>query len=146
MRWLFTTPAKVDRARLVAAIRDAEARTSGEIHVLIARHRAADPMAAARRHFERLGLSRPDHRHGILLFVAPRSRNFAVLGDRDAHAQAGDALWQELAAAMGTEFKRGDFTAGLLAGIARAGQLLARHFPRSPDQTGAPDAKVEDVD
>jgi uncharacterized membrane protein len=34
---------------------------------------------------------------------------------------------------MTGHFKRGEFTAGLLHGVARAGALLAEHFPRQPD-------------
>jgi hypothetical protein len=35
---------------------------------------------------------------------------------------------------MSGHFKQGQFTEGLLHGIARAGELLAAHFPRDPIQ------------
>jgi uncharacterized membrane protein len=64
--------------------------------------------------------------------VAPRSRNFAVIGDSGVHEKCGDAFWSDLAEAMSGHFKRGEFTEGVVHGIERAGELLARTFPRLP--------------
>jgi uncharacterized membrane protein len=131
---------------VVAAIRAAQARTAGEIRVAVARHRARQPMAAAQRHFARLGMDHTPDRNAVLIFLAPRSKNFAIIGDRGVHEKCGDAFWTEVAAAMSVHFKTGDFTAGVVHGIERAGALLAEHFPRSAGGPGsAPDA-VEDVD
>jgi uncharacterized membrane protein len=132
MKWFFSTPSH-DPARVLAAIAAAEQRTSGEIRVVIARGPAADPVAAARRHFEGLDMTHTRERNGVLIFVAPRSRNFAVIGDTAVHEKCGDAFWRLLAAAMSHHFQRGEFTEGLVHGIERAGALLAEHFPRQPD-------------
>ena len=129
MRWLFSNPARVAHGRIVAAIAAAERETSGRIRVLVARHLTTDPVAAAGRHFRKMGLDGSPGRNGILIFVAPRSRRFAVVGDQGVHEQCGDAFWTELAAAMEGHFKRGDFTEGIVHGIERAGELLAAHFP-----------------
>ena len=131
--------------RLHAAIQAAEEKTSGEIRVLISHRRAPDAVAAAQVAFLRLGMQQTKHRNAVLLFVAPRSRTFAVIGDAAVHARCGDAFWQELAAAMTGYFKRGEFTAGLVHGIERAGALLAEHFPRGAgDGNELPDDVVED--
>ena len=61
------------------------------------------------------------------------SLKFAVIGDTGVHAKCGEGVWQELAAAMTEQFKRGAFVAGLLVAIERAGTLLAAHFPISRD-------------
>ena len=128
----FSLP-KIDHPRVVAAIGTAERLTSGEIRVVLSRRRVAEPVAEAQKQFERLGMTRTSHRNGVLLLLAPRSRTFAVIGDTAVHEKCGDAFWAELAAAMTEHFKRGDFTAGLVHGIERAGALLAEHFPRAPD-------------
>jgi uncharacterized membrane protein len=139
MSW-FKSSLSIDKERIVSAIAAAELRTSGEIRVLVAEGRAQDPVAAAKRHFERLGMTKTAARNGVLIFVAPGSRTFAVIGDTGVHEKCGDAFWQELAAAMSEEFKRGEFTAGLVQGIGRAGVLLAEHFPRrSDDKNELPD-------
>jgi uncharacterized membrane protein len=138
-----TSPA-IDHARVVAAIAAAESRTAGEIRVLVSRQPASDPVDAARRQFERLGMTKTAARNGVLIFLAPRSRSFAVIGDTGIHEKCGDAFWSELAATMEAQFRRGEFTDGLACGIERAGELLARHFPRSPDDRNElPDAVEE---
>ena len=129
-----------------AAIHAAEAKTSGEIRVMISHRRAPGPVAAAREAFLRLGMQRTRHRNAVLLFVAPRSRTFAVIGDEGVHAKCGDEFWRELAAAMTGHFKRSAFTDGLVHGVERAGELLAAHFPREPgDRNELPDGVVEDA-
>ncbi len=135
---------KIDHARIVAAIGDAEGRTSGEIRVVISRRTTADAVAAAKIQFERLGMTGTAARNGVLIFLAPRSRSFAVIGDTGVHEKCGDAFWTELAAAMTEHFKRGDFTAGLVLGIARAGALLAENFPRQTDDRNELPNSVEE--
>ena len=138
MRWLFSSPAKIDHARILEALQAVEKRTSAEVRIFVARHKAANPVAAARRHFDRLGMQKTRHRNSVLIFVAPRSHTFAVIGDQGVHDKCGDAFWRELALAMGAEFKRGNFTAGLLHGVEKAGALLAEHFPANQDREKRP--------
>ena len=134
----------IDHDKVVAAIGAAERRTSGEIRVLLARQPAPDPVASARTHFERLGMTRTAARNGVLIFLAPRSHTFAVIGDTGVHEKCGEAFWREVAAAMEKQFRAGDFTAGLMQAIERAGALLAAHFPRQPDDKNElPDSIVE---
>ncbi len=130
----------IDDAKVVAAIGAAESRTSGEIRIVLSRQRIADPVAAARLQFERIGMTNTAARNGVLIFVAPSSHTFAVIGDQGIHEKCGDAFWRALADAMTEHFKRGEFTAGLVLGIERAGTLLAEHFPRNPeDRNELPD-------
>lgn len=145
MSFFFSAP-PIDHDRVVAAIGAAEGKTSGEIRVLLARRKADDPVAAAQAHFERLGMTRTAARNGVLIFLAPRSRTFAVIGDTAIHEKCGDAFWTELATAMTEHFKRGDFTAGLVHGIDRAGALLAEHFPRSADDVNELPDTIEEAD
>jgi uncharacterized membrane protein len=132
MRWLFSSPLDIDHAQVSAAIAAAERQTSGRIHVLVGRHRALQPIAAAQRHFARLSPGGTPQPNGILIFVAPRSHTFAIVGGRAVHEQCGNAFWSEVTAAMSGYFKKGDFTDGLVHGVERAGALLAEHFPAAP--------------
>lgn len=141
---LFSKGPEIDHARVVAAIQAAERRTSGEVRVLVARHQADDPVAAAAGHFERLGMTATQARNGVLIFVAPKSRTFAVIGDTGVHEKCGEAFWRELAATMEAQFRRGEFTAGLVHGIERAGELLAEHFPRGADDRNELADEVEE--
>jgi uncharacterized membrane protein len=133
---------KIDHDRVVEAIRTAEIGTSGEIRVMIARHKVEDAVVAAQEYFNHTGMANSRHRNGILIFVAPRSRKFAVIGDRAVHEKCGDAFWASLTEAMGSRFREGKFTEGVVHGIERAGELLGRTFPRSKDDPapGTPEA------
>jgi uncharacterized membrane protein len=115
---------------IVTAIRDAERKTSGEIRVSISPKHIYDPMAAARAEFLHRGMDKSPARNGVLIFVAPRSHNFAVIGDEAVHAKCGDEFWQKLADAMTSHFRKSEFTEGILHGVQKAGELLAEHFPR----------------
>ena len=123
----------MDEPRIVAAIGEAEKRTSGEIRVFISSQETVHALKDAQTQFLRLGMQKTRERNGVLLFVAPRSRAFAVVGDEAVHARCGDGLWQEVAAAMEGHFKANRFTDALLLAVERLGGLLARHFPRRAD-------------
>lgn len=137
------TPA-IDHDRVVAAIAAAELKTSGEIRILIARQKADDPVAAARSHFERLGMTKTAARNGVLIFVAPTSHTFAIVGDTAVHEKCGDDFWRDVARSMELQFRRGEFTEGLVNGIERAGALLAEFFPRQPDDRNELPNKIEE--
>jgi uncharacterized membrane protein len=115
---------------IAAAIREAESKTSGAIHVLLSPKHMDDPVAAAQKEFLRRGFDKSPDRNGVLIFVAPRARKFAVIGDEAVHAKCGDEFWTKLAAAMSGYFRNGDFSAGIAHGVQKAGELLAQHFPR----------------
>ncbi len=130
---------------LVAAIREAEQKTSGEIRVFINHKKIEDALAAAQAAFLRLGMTKTRHRNGVLIFVAPRSNKFAVIGDEAVHQRCGDEFWQALASEMSSHFKKAEFTQGILHGIRKAGELLATHFPRQHgDGNELPDSVAHD--
>ena len=118
---------------IVAAIREAERKTSGEIRVFISHKSVEDPIATAQAEFMRLGMEKTRHRDAVLIFVAPRDHKFAVIGDAGVHSKCGDAFWRELAQAMTDYFRKSEFTKGIIHGVKKAGELLAEHFPRHPD-------------
>jgi len=117
-------------ARLLAAIRRAEARTSGEIRVHVDARCKGDPLQAARRQFVRLGMSATALRNGVLFYVAPRERKFAILGDEEIHRHVGEAFWNSLRDLLSASFAAGKFADGLAEAIDAVGEELARAFPR----------------
>ena len=118
---------------IVAAIRQAETRTSGEIRVFISHKTIKDPVRAAQKEFEKLSMTRTREKNGVLIFVAPLSRNFAIIGDAGVHAKCGDGFWQAVAGAVTEHFRKSEFSEGIIHGVTRSGELLAEHFPRRPD-------------
>jgi uncharacterized membrane protein len=133
--------------RIVAAIRAAEARGRGEIRVHVTQEAVGDAQAAAVSVFEKLGMTRTAERNGVLIYVVPRTNGFAVIGDRGVNERCGPDLWREVVAAMREEFQAGRFTEGIVRGVERTGEVLARFFPREAGRTDAnelPDAVSRD--
>jgi len=120
---------RLDEARIVQAIRDAESRTTGEIRVFITKRESDDPLARATRRFEKLGMAKTRERNAVLLYFAPRSRKFAVIGDRGIHEKCGAGFWEEAIAEIGAQLRAEHFTDAIVLGVRKVGDLLARHFP-----------------
>ena len=72
-------------------------------------------------------------RNAVLIFIAPRTHQFAVVGDEGIHQKCGDALWQSVVKKMQEHFRRDHFTDALVEAIADLGAVLTEHFPRQPD-------------
>jgi uncharacterized membrane protein len=110
-------------------------------------HRAVDDaQAAAAREFEKLGMTATKERSGVLIYVAPKVRRFAVIGDIGIHDKGGRDVWPRLAALLEAAFREGRYTEGLVEAVAKTGDLLAQHFPRSsgPDTNELADQISED--
>jgi len=118
---------------VLAALREAEGKTSGQIRIFVSHKKTDDAVSAAQKQFDRLGMARTRNRNAVLLFVAPEAHKFAVIGDTAVHEQCGDAFWQVLASELSGHFAKGEFTEGVVHGIRRAGGILATHFPVEAD-------------
>src|SRR5438874_1921346 len=135
-----------DDEKIVSAIAAAEGQSSGEIRVFISRkipRNGAETLALAQETFTRLGMRQTRHRNGMLLFFAPSTQQFAIVGDAGVHEKCGDSFWQEVAEGLSTLLKQGHFTAAVLAGIDKAGKVLAEHFPRDRDDRNELPNRVE---
>jgi uncharacterized membrane protein len=123
----------IDVARVEAAIKAAELGTSGELRVAISRfYFWGDVRRAAEATFARLHMDRTRHRNGVLVFVAPRLRRFAIVGDAGIHRHVTATFWNDLADDLARDFHDGELTGGLERAIARIGERLAQHFPPDP--------------
>lgn len=135
---------RIDVARIEAAIRAAEQRTSGELRVAISRfYFWGDVRRAAESTFARLHMDRTRRRNGVLLFVAPRLRRLAVVGDTGIHTHVTAAFWNDVANDLAQAFRADNLTGGLERAIRAIGERLARHFPPdSADANELPDQVV----
>jgi len=136
---------QIDHDRVVAAIVEAEKRTSGEIRVHVSHRKVNDALNAAAVRFFKLRMHETKERNAVLLFVSPESQTFSIIGDQGVHARCGDEFWQRVAAEMSQHFKQQKFSDGIVHGIQSAGKLLAEHFPHQrPDVNELPNAVTED--
>jgi uncharacterized membrane protein len=120
---------RIDVARIREAIVAAERRTSAELRVSVAPFFWGNVEKTAWRAFERLAMHQTQNRNGVLFFVVPSRRSFVVLGDRGIHERVGQDFWHAVVREMEPHFRRGEFSDGLIAGIAAAGEALAAHYP-----------------
>ncbi len=66
---------------------------------------------------------------GILIYVQLVDRRVEILADRGIAARVAQAEWDAICRAMEASFRKGEWRQGALQAVARAGELLARHFP-----------------
>lgn len=133
---------EADKIRLVQAVRSAERLTSGEIRLYIeSRCAYVDPMDRAREIFLSLDMTKTRQRNGVLLYIALRDHQFAILGDQGIHEKVGDIFWQKEAILLKQYFSQNRVVEGIEACIKEIGESLQLHFPFSAgdDENELPD-------
>jgi len=118
-----------EKEQIVAAIEEAEKRTSGEIRVHVESGSGKDPIIRAKEVFEKLGMVKTDLRNGVLIYLAAKERRFAIIGDQGIDKVVPANFWGDTKEEMGRLFKEGRFADGVCYGIRSAGEHLAVHFP-----------------
>ncbi|HEU4553158.1 MAG TPA: TPM domain-containing protein [Chitinophaga sp.] len=132
---------EADKDRLVQAIRAAERLTSGEIRLFVeSRCAYVDPMDRAQEVFLMLGMDKTRQHNGVLLYVALKDRQFAILGDKGIHEKVGDHFWQKEAHLLKIHFSHQRTVEGMEECIREIGETLQAHFPYSAgDENELPD-------
>jgi len=134
----------VDHHRIHQAIRSAEEGTSGTIVLFISHRNVKDSLAAANHEFQKLRLEATKGQNSLLIFLAPKSKKFAVVGGAALHDKMGQSWWNDLVALLAGHFKESRYTDGLLDIIEQAGSALKTHFPdNATDRTGHRDIVEE---
>jgi uncharacterized membrane protein len=114
---------------ILAAIKEAELNTSGEIRVHIETTLSGDVLDRAAWLFTKLGMHKTAARNGVLIYLAVESRQFAIIGDAGINSKVGPGFWDNTKALMEKRFTMGEFTEGLREGVLMAGEQLKTHFP-----------------
>ena len=107
---------KEQEQRIVAAIRESEGHTSGEIRVHLERELIGDALNVAARVFHELEMDR-----------------FAIIGDKGINEKVPVDFWDDVRDIMQQYFRQGKFTEGVIEGVKLSGQKLKEHFPRKSD-------------
>jgi uncharacterized membrane protein len=141
LRHLVTTIWSVKRAfppgtldAIERAIRETEAQHNGQIRFAV-EHALDLPqllsgMSARARAIEMFGNLRvwdTEHNNGVLIYLLLADRDVEIIADRGIHARVGEG-WETICREMEQRFQRGEFEAGVIAGIHAVGQHLQRHF------------------
>jgi uncharacterized membrane protein len=124
---------KEQEQAVILAIREAEAQTSGEIRVHLQQQLDGPVLDVAQRAFFRLDMHHTRQRNGVLFFIVPEKRQFAVVGDQGIDACVPLDFWDDIRDLLREHFQKGAFSEGLCAAIVRVGEKLKTFFPASDD-------------
>ena len=124
---------KEEQQKIVAAIKEAELNTSGEIRVHIENHCKEEALERAAEMFYDLKMDRTAARNGILFYLAVKDHKFAIIGDEGINKEVEHDFWNDIKDEMISNFKENKFTEGLIAGILKCGDKLKKHFPYQND-------------
>jgi uncharacterized membrane protein len=137
-------------AAIEQAIKAGEATHSGQVRFVVegaldgaplfrnqhARERALDI-------FSHLRIWDTAHNNGVLIYLLLADRKVEIVADRGIDARVGAAGWQKICAEMETDFRAGNFEAGVIKGIEAVSRQLAAHFPKHRgDRNELPDTPV----
>jgi len=136
----FFKPEEEDQ--LIAAIREAEAKSSGEIRVHVEpKFKGEDAFARALVCFKELEMQKTKQQNGVLFYLAYEQHKFAIVADQGINAVVPADFWDEIRDNLHTAFQKKQFLEGLKAAILQTGEQLKAHFPHAgdDDQNELPD-------
>ena len=131
-----------EKKKIVEAIQEAELTTSGEVRVFIeSRCRFVDPLDRAAELFWQLKMDYTQDHNAVLVYVAVRDHQFAVLADQGIHQKVGNEFWNKEVQAMKRHFKENHYAEAVIQVVKDVGIALQHHFPfnRDTDKNELPD-------
>jgi uncharacterized membrane protein len=133
-------------ARIEAAIRAVESRTSGEIRFVIETAldipelwAALTPRERALQVFSQMRVWDTELRNGVLIYVLAADRDVEIVADRGAAVRISPNEWETACRIVESHYQQGRFEDGSVAGVEEVGRLLEREFPsRAGDRDELP--------
>ncbi|WP_299889487.1 TPM domain-containing protein [uncultured Lacinutrix sp.] len=119
----------IEEQEIVAAIREAEQETSGEIRVHIETTSNGDIDTRSLEVFSILKMQNTELHNAVLIYVAVKDHAFAIYGDKGINDVVSKTFWDDTKNVIQEHFKNGNFKQGLVDGILLAGQQLKAYFP-----------------
>ena len=124
---------KEQQSQILAAVKEAETATSGEVRVHIETSCTEDVLDRAAWVFKKLGMHKTADRNGVLFYLAVSDRKFAIIGDAGINSKVPAGFWDEVKELVQKNFREAKFAEGLSEGIVLAGTHLKNHFPYNKD-------------
>ncbi len=126
--------------RISNRIKSAEKKTAGEICVSIKERRSfmqkkKTVRELAEEEFVKLGIDKTRDKTGIIIFFLLEAREFYIMADEGINNKVPEKTWDRVKDEMQSFFMEGKFSAGILQGVDRVGNILSEHFPIKPDDT-----------
>lgn len=115
--------------QIAQAITEAEKKTSGEICVHVTPRCYFSPIRKAKRKFDKLELYKTLRRNAVLIYIAYKSKKFAIIGDYCINEAVPKDFWENEKKILGKSLAQGRPVEGLCEIIARIGDALSTYFP-----------------
>lgn len=115
--------------RITEAIAEAERHTSGEICVHVTPKCSGDMMKKAEQKFNKLGLYKTERRNAVLLFIAYKSRKFAIVGDTGINKVVPADYWHQEKETLAKFLKAQRPADGICEVVRQLGESLSKYFP-----------------
>jgi uncharacterized membrane protein len=122
-----------EEKQIIAAIKEAEKNTSGEIRIHIDEVSETDVFIRAKQAFIILEMDKTKNHNGVLFYVSVKDSKFAICGDIGIDKVTPDDFWEEIKDTVISHFKRSEFVDGLVKGVEMAGESLKKYFPYKDD-------------
>jgi uncharacterized membrane protein len=126
---------KEEEQEIVDAICVSEKNTSGEIRVHLEKETSIKAIDRAIEVFNELEMHKTQDSNGVLIYVAVKSKQFAICGDHGINKVVPADFWESTKDVMANHFRKGNFKQGLIDGILKAGEQLKKYFPYQDDDT-----------
>ncbi|MFK7934652.1 MAG: TPM domain-containing protein [Saprospiraceae bacterium] len=119
--------------QIIAAIQRAESASSGEIRVHLEDNCKGNVLNAAKKTFRKLQMERTERRNGVIIFLAPGRKEFAIYGDEGINKVVPENYWQDVRDILQSNFREAAFAKGVIEAIDRVGEKLRTYFPGVKD-------------
>ena len=87
------------------------------------------PKKRALELFSNLKIWDTEHNNGVLIYLLLVDRDVEIVADRGIDKHVGHSGWEKICHEMEVMFRKGEFEAGVLQGIAEISAELEKHFP-----------------
>lgn len=139
-RWAQRLFGRADLEAIAGAVDAAEERTAAEIRVHLERRvprrrrePVVDALSRAREVFLALKMHETALHGGVLIYLALEDHKLAIVGDEGIHARVDPGYWEAIRDRMVERLRRGAARDAVVEAVQDVGGVLAREFPRRPD-------------
>jgi len=124
---------KIEKEEIIAAIKEAELNTSGEIRVHIETQCQDSPIKRAIEVFKDLKMNETKLQNGVLIYFASKDKKLAIIGDKGINDQTPEDYWEINTNNIISSIKAGEMCKGLCTAIHNIGLKLKKIFPYQKD-------------
>lgn len=119
-----------EKQTIVAAIKQAEQTTSGEVRVFVeSKCRYVKAIDRAKELFDKLDMYKTEEKNGVLVYVALKDRQLAIYADEGIYQKTEPNFWQNNMHTLVQHFHKEDYAFGIAQVVKAIGETLQFHFP-----------------